>query len=208
MIQSTFACQRIFYDIFEERTLGLSILSLSFCSWKNSCFLSPLPHIFGAWKGHWNATIFQGDNCHISVLGTRVASSSFCSFLCSSAIKGEFQKKSGGEGSSTIVELWSLLSLLLFPKERIFKLFLSVLLNGLLNFWYISRFWVSSKMIISASFCRKNDQKKIGNCKKKRCVQSVEIQNNNGIWSPYTGVVAKNGELTTNVLFQFLRVFW
>ena len=124
-------------------------------SGKNSCFLSPLPHIFGAWKGHWNATIFQGDNCHISVLGTRVASSSFCSFLCSSAIKGEFQKKSG-EGSSTIVELWSLLSLLLFPKERIFKLFLSVLLNGLLNFWYISR---SLSLIKNDNFCEFLPQK-------------------------------------------------
>ena len=102
-----------FYDIFEERTLGLSILSLSFCSWKNSCFLSPLPHIFGAWKGHWNATIFQGDNCHISVLGTRgwAAFARFC--------QREFQKKSE-RGTRTIVELWSLLSL---PKERIFKFF-------------------------------------------------------------------------------------
>ena len=80
-----------FYDIFEERTLGLSILSLSFCSWKNSCFLSPLPHIFGAWKGHWNATIFQGDNCHISVLGTR----GWAAFARFYLHKGrEFQKKS------------------------------------------------------------------------------------------------------------------
>ena len=58
-----------FYEIFEER-LNLELVLLRVAE-KNSCFLSPLPHIFGAWKGHWNATIFQGDNCHISVLGTR-----------------------------------------------------------------------------------------------------------------------------------------
>ena len=172
-------------------------------SGKNSCFLSPLPHIFGAWKGHWNATIFQGDNCHISVLGTRVASSSFCSFLCSSAIKGEFQKKSGGEGSSTIVELWSLLSLLLFPKERIFKLFLSVLLNGLLNFWYISRFWVSSKMIISASFCRK----KIGNCKKRDAFNPLKFRIITES-CPHIYAGEQKIELTTNVLFVGFTSFW
>ena len=128
--------------------------------------------------------------------------SSFCSFLYR-----EFQKKSE-RGTRTIVELWSLLSL---PKERIFKFFLgdSTLGHyGLLNFWYISGN-EPSILIKNDNFCnfllQKREKDRMA---KNDAFQSVEIQNNNGIWSPYTGVVAKNGELTTNVLFQFLRVFW
>ena len=79
---------------------------------------------------------------------------------------------------------------------------------GLLNFWYISGN-EPSILIKNDNFCnfllQKREKDRMA---KNDAFQSVEIQNNNGIWSPYTGVVAKNGELTTNVLFQFLRVFW
>ena len=88
-------------------------------------------------------------------------------------------------------------------------LYSRTLLNGLLNFWYISGNEPSMILIKNDNFCnfllQKREKDRMA---KNDAFQSVEIQNNNGIWSPYTGVVAKNGELTTNVLFQFLRVFW
>ena len=86
-----------FYDIFEERTLGLSILSLSFWEWKKFLFFVTFATHIWRLKRSLECYHFSGRQLSYKCFGhTRL--SSFCSFLCNSAaagaIKGENFRKS------------------------------------------------------------------------------------------------------------------